>query len=418
MNSKFRFPSKGRFMVKAVKFECFSGISGDMALGALVDAGVPFNFLSAELKKLKLHDFTLVKKKVRRAGISAVKVDVKIKHEHHGHEEHHHAHSRYSEIVKVIKRSGISEEAKKRSLSMFKRLGSAEARIHNCSIEEVHFHEIGAVDTIADICGAAVCMEYLGIERAFAVNIDCGGNITINTSHGALPNPAPATVELLKGFEYRQSDIPMELVTPTGACILAEYAENGMPYALAPSGAGYGAGGKDIESRPNVLRVTLGEIKGSPGTGQDGEGETAVIEANLDDMLPLSFESVMERLFSEGALDVFFTQVQMKKNRPGIKLTVICGLEDIKKLSAVIFRETTTFGVRFYKTGRITLERDFVPVKTKYGRVTVKTGSLGKELMSASPEYADCKKLAAAKKIPLKLIYEEAKKEFRAKVKG
>ena len=391
-----------------------------MALGAFVDAGVPFNFLSAELKKLKLHGFTLVKKKVRRAGISALKVDVEIEHEHdHGHEENHHhghqAHGKYSEIVKVIKKSGLSEEVKKRSLSMFKRLGAAEAKIHNCSIEEVHFHEIGAVDTIADICGAAVCMDYLGIERAFAVNIDCGGNITIKSSHGALPNPAPATVELLKGFEYRQSDIPMELVTPTGACILAEYAENGMPYAIAPLAAGYGAGGKDVESRPNVLRITIGEVRAIPGARSGGESETAVIEANLDDMLPLAFESVMENLFAAGALDVFFSQIQMKKNRPGVKLTVICEVEDIKKLSAVIFRETTTFGVRFYKTGRITLERGFVPVTTKYGRVRIKTGALGGELMSASPEYADCKRLAAAKKVPLKRVYDEAKKVFKTK---
>ncbi len=390
-----------------------------MALGAFVDAGVPFKFLCAELKKLKLHEFSLTKKKVARAGISATKVDVVIKHEHHhsGHEEHKHQHShaKYSEIIKVIKKSGLSEEVKKRSLSMFARLGAAEAKIHNCSIEEVHFHEIGAVDTIADICGVAVCMEYLGIKMAFATNIECGGNITIKSSHGALPNPAPATVELLKGFEYRQSDIPMELVTPTGACILAEYAENGMPYPIAPLSAGYGAGGKEIESRPNVLRVTIGEVNSVPGEKSGGESETAVIEANLDDMLPLAFESVMENLFAAGALDVFFSQIQMKKNRPGIKLTVICGLEDIKKLSAVIFRETTTFGVRFYKTGRITLERGFFTVKTKYGKVRIKTGLLGGELMSASPEYADCKKLAAAKKVPLKLVYEEAKKVFRAK---
>ena len=405
-------------MVKAVKFECFSGISGDMALGAFVDAGVSFVFLCSELKKLHLHEFSLVKKKVRRAGISATKVDVVIKHGHYhsGHEEHHHhAHAKYSEIVKVIKKSGLSAEVKKRSLSMFERLGAAEAKIHDCPIEEVHFHEIGAVDTIADICGAAVCMDYLEIERAFATNIDCGGNITINSSHGALPNPAPATVELLKGFEYRQSDIPMELVTPTGACILAEYAENGMPYPIVPLSAGYGAGGKDIESRPNVLRITIGEANAIPGERSGGESETAVIEANLDDMLPLAFESVMENLFAAGALDVFFSQIQMKKNRPGVKLTVICEVEDIKKLSAVIFRETTTFGVRFYKTGRMTLERNYVPVTTKFGKIRIKTGSLGGELMSASPEYADCKKLAAAKKIPLKIIYEEAKRVFKAK---
>ena len=405
-------------MTKAIKFECFSGISGDMALGAFVDAGVPFKFLCAELKKLKLHEFTLARKKVARAGISATKVDVVIKHEHHhsGHEEHHHhSHAKYSEIVKVIKRRGLSAEVKRRSLSMFMRLGVAEAKIHNCSIEEVHFHEIGAVDTIADICGAAVCMEYLQIEMAFATNIDCGGNITIKSSHGALPNPAPATVELLKGFEYRQSDIPMELVTPTGACILAEYAENGMPYPIAPLSAGYGAGGKDIETRPNVLRVTVGEVKAGPRAAPGGESETSVIEANLDDMLPLAFEPVMENLFASGALDVFFSQIQMKKNRPGVKLTVICEDEDVKKLSSVIFRETTTFGVRFYKTGRITLERGFVTVRTKYGKVRIKTGALKNDLMSASPEYADCKKLASEKKIPFKRVYEEAKKAFLAK---
>ena len=401
-------------MSKVLYFDCFSGISGDMTLGACVDAGVPISYLKKELNKLGLHEFELHAEKVLKNGIGATKVHV---HAHapeaHGHAHHSgqkaHSHRKYSDIAKLVKKSALSAGVKNKVLEMFLLLAKVEAGIHRSKIEEVHFHELGAVDTIVDIAGTVICLEKLGVEKCFVSPVNVGGMTLIKTSHGLLPNPAPATAELLKGMPFFFSEVPLELVTPTGACILKYFAspKDLKDLALKINSIGYGAGEKDIAGQPNALRVILGE------TAEKTESEkTAVIEANIDDLVPLAYEVVFEKLFKAGALDVFLTDIQMKKNRPAVMLSVVCAEEDIRRLSELIFAETTTFGLRYYSTGRIKLEKEFKVVSTKYGKVRMKLGKLDGKVMSASPEYEDCKKLSFTKNLPFKAVYEEAKRIY------
>lgn len=395
-------------------FDCFAGISGDMTLGALVDAGADFEALKSELDKLALRDeFDLALDRVTKRGISAAEVTVKLHHHH----EHGHSHGRaFSEIKRIIEDSALSDGVKAKSVAIFTRLGEAEAKIHNKSIEEIHFHEVGAVDAIVDIVGACVCLELLAIDKVYCSPIPTFTG-TVEIAHGTFPLPAPATVEILKNAPWRELGIEGEIVTPTGAAIAATLAEGfGAMPPMSIQSTGYGAGKKDF-GIPNVLRVLVGEASplalSSPQSGRiegrSGECvEVAVIETNIDDLSPQIYDVVMERLFDAGALDVYLTPIQMKKNRPATLLSVICEPSLVDTLSGIIFEETTSIGVRIDTRKRICLQREIVTVDTEFGPIGVKIARKDGEVMNVQPEYEDCRAAAAKHGVPVKRVRDAA----------
>ena len=400
--------------MKIAYFDCFSGISGDMCLGALVDAGIPLNEIEKRLKKLPVRGYRLTEKKVKRAGIAATKVDVNLKSAISGRQS---VVRRWKDIKKIIKTSTLSDDVKKKGYEIFKRIFEAEARVHGMSIDRVHLHELSGTDSLVDIFGTLTGLELLGFERIYSSPINLGSGF-VNTAHGVLPVPAPATAELLKGVPVYSSGIPSELTTPTGAAIIktlsAGFGE--MPFFI-PDHIGLGAGSRDFKDRPNVLRVLIGNSS-SPPFGKGGMGgfsnETiTVIETNIDDMNPQIYEYIIERLFKEGALDVYLTQIIMKKTRPGIKMSVLCNSDKRDNLINLIFKETTTIGVRCYETNRVTMKRETKYVETKYGKVRVKYSVFGNSVSKSAPEYEDCRKLAKEKGIPLISVIDEAKKACR-----
>lgn len=388
--------------MKIAFLDCFSGISGDMCLGALVDAGLPLEELEKELRKLPVGGFYLRAKKVRRCGLSATKVDVMLE-----------ADSRYAsgkarrwdDVRDIIRRSSLSEGAKEKVEGIFGTLFRAEAKAHGEPFRKVHLHELAAVDCIADVCGTVAGLELLGIERVYASPVNLGSG-SVMTEHGILPVPAPATVEILKNVPVYSSGETLELTTPTGAAILkslsCRFGE--MPLMVVGS-VGTGAGGRDTKDRPNVLRLLTGKMH------KAGRGETVtVIETNIDDMNPQLYENLIGRLFEEGALDVFMTQVIMKKMRPAVKLTVLCERGKRETLMRLMLRETTSIGLRWYEASRMTMEREMKKVRTEYGDVRVKISGLEGDSLKVMPEYEDCRKLAKKKGIPLFDVMEEAKK--------
>jgi uncharacterized protein (TIGR00299 family) protein len=442
--------------------ECFSGISGDMFLGALVDAGVSPGLLKETVKALgvgaKLEIST-----VMRSGISATKVDVwvdgekdmpreeywekqdvvpghaKAHHDHehaHGHDHHHeqshhhestsreqshaktppphehgHSHRGLTEIRKIISASAISDSAKTTAIAIFEALGAAEAKIHNVPVESIHFHEVGAVDAIVDIVCAAVGAEALSVDEFVCSALNVGGG-TVKCAHGTFPVPAPATVELLKDASVYSSGIQAELVTPTGAAIARTLATrfSGFPEMKIERSA-YGAGSRDFPGHPNVLRIVIGEAL--PVLAGKTKSETiSVLEANLDDLNPQVFGYVMDRLLEDGALDVFGMPVQMKKNRPGTLLTVLCKSEDAEKLIELIFSETTTLGVRRREESRQTLARRWESVRTEWGEVRIKIASMNGTVTNYAPEYEDCRRIAAEHHVPLKTVMQEASRAY------
>jgi uncharacterized protein (TIGR00299 family) protein len=432
--------------------DCFSGISGDMFLGALVDAGVPVRLLEEAVAALNIGAYLEVSR-VMRSGISAAKVDVHThgeklhpehavqhahshehSHEHgHGHDHHHetahdqgHEHSHHQdhehgpglkEIRSIIGKAAIGESAKKTALAMFEALGEAEARIHNVDIEKIHFHEVGAVDAMVDIVCAAVGAEALGVDEFVCSPLNVGGG-TVKCAHGTLPVPVPATVELLKGAPVYSSGVQVELVTPTGAAIVKVLAKRfGSFPEMKIEKSGYGAGGRDLHDHPNVVRLTVGEML--PGlAGKTPQDTITVLEANLDDLNPQVFGYVMDKLLEEGALDVFGVPVQMKKSRPGTVLTVLCKPEDAGKLSQIIFAETTTLGVRRREEKRDTLARKWVTVPTQWGDVRVKIASMNGTVTNYAPEYEDCRRIAAERKVPLKAVINEAVEAYAKSLRG
>lgn len=395
-----------------------------MTLGALVDAGADFESLKSELEKLHVHEFDLTLDKVVKRGISASDVTVKL-HEHnhhHGHEHHGHSHGRsFSEIKRIIEQSGLSEGVKTRAIAIFTRLGEAEAKIHDKNIEEIHFHEVGAVDAIVDIVGACICLELLGIDKVYCSPIPTFFG-TVEIAHGKFPLPAPATVEILKNAPWRELGVEGEIVTPTGAAIVATLAEGFGPMPpMSIQSTGYGAGKKDF-GLPNALRVFVGETaapfdtpapQATQGARACGEAvEVAVIETNIDDLSPQAYEIVMERLFEAGALDVYFAPIQMKKNRPATLLSVICEPAMVEKLSNIIFEETTSIGVRIDTRKRICLEREIVKVETGYGPISLKIARRNGEILNIQPEYEDCKAAAQKHNVPLKRVRDAAMVAF------
>ncbi|MFQ5695079.1 MAG: nickel pincer cofactor biosynthesis protein LarC [Terriglobia bacterium] len=388
--------------MKLCYLDCFSGISGDMLLGALVDAGLPAETLEAELRKLPLKNWSLKLTRTRRGALAATKLDFE------SHEAHHHR--TWKTIRELIEASALTAGVKQRAQTIFQRLAEAEAAVHNVSVDNVHFHEVGALDSILDIVGAAIAFEALGLERIVASRLNLGGG-TVETAHGRLPVPAPATAALLRNAPVYSSGIDAELVTPTGAAIVAAQAAAFGPLPpLTLQASGYGAGTRELAEQPNVLRVLIGESRESQRASD--EPEVAVIEANLDDMSPVVGGYVLEQALAAGALDVFYTPVQMKKNRPGVLLTVIAPPEKADALSHLIFEQTTTIGLRLYHARRRTLERAHVSVATPYGAVRVKVARLNGHVLNAAPEYEDCRRLAREKSVPLKQVLAEAQYQF------
>jgi pyridinium-3,5-bisthiocarboxylic acid mononucleotide nickel chelatase len=385
-------------------FDCFSGISGDMVLGALVDAGADLRTIEAELRKLGLEGWSISAEKVKRGAIFATQVKVESSEGHH--------HRGLSIILGRIDKAGLAPRAADRARRIFTRLAEAEAKVHNMPVEEVHFHEVGAVDSIVDIVGAAIGFELLGIDEFACSALDVGAG-QVKTAHGLLPVPAPATAELLRGAPLYTSGIARELVTPTGAAIATTLSTR---YAQIPEmtlrAVGYGAGSADLTEKANVLRILIGENATSEA-GEHWDAPVSVIETNLDDMSPQIYGYFVERALAAGALDVFSTAVQMKKNRPGVLLTILCDAAHTARLMDLVFRETTTIGVRTYDVRRKVLDRELVPVETPFGEVRMKISRMNGSVLNATPEYEDCQRLAAEKGIPLKQVIAAASFEFQ-----
>ncbi len=422
--------------------DCFSGISGDMFLGALVDAGVSPKLLENTVTALNI-GARLEISRVERGGIAATKVDVYANgekdlprevfweqeeaHSHphvqeHGdsHEHHHHGYGRnLADIRKIIEKTAIGSAAKATAIRIFDALGEAEAEIHNTSIEQVHFHEVGSVDAMVDIVCAAVGAESLAVEEWICSPLNVGGG-TVKCAHGTLPVPAPATLKLLQDAPVYSSGQQVELVTPTGAAIVKTLSRRFAPFpAMKIEKAGYGAGTREFPEHPNLLRLTIGEASPaddaatSPGASPATSNDTiAVLEANLDDLSPQVLAYAMERLLAEGALDVFSVPVQMKKSRPGALLTVLAKIEDANRLTRLIFAETTTLGVRRREEQRQTLSRRWETVDTTWGPVRIKIANVNGSVSNYAPEYEDCRTLAETQHIPLRTVMQEAIQQY------
>jgi len=382
--------------MKAVYFDCPSGASGDMILGALVDVGVSLDALRGELAKLGLPGWRLAAREVRRGAFRATKVDVEV-------EGGAHEHRHLADIVRILEASGLARPVVDGAVRIFRRLAEAEARAHGSSVDEVHFHEVGAVDAIVDVTGAVVALGLLGAETIHVSALPIGGGF-VESAHGRMPIPGPGTAELLRNFPVVDTGVQMELVTPTGAAILTTLAAGaGRMPAMTVERVGYGAGSRDLPGTPNVLRVFVGEVAGSPAT------ETvAQVETTIDDMSPQLYEPLMERLFEAGALEVFYTPIQMKKSRPGTMVKIICPEMRIEAVSEVIFRETTTIGFRYQPMGRIELARRTVTAKTPHGPIRMKVSVYNGEVVQVTPEYEDCRRAALKAGLPLKQVMREA----------
>jgi uncharacterized protein (TIGR00299 family) protein len=408
--------------MKILYLDLFSGIAGDMFIAALLDLGVDAHKLELELKKLKLGGYHLHISRQQKSTIAGVKFDVHVAHEH-GHNHSHDDSRNFSEIKQLISRSKLSAWVKQKSIAVFRRIAEAEGKIHGLPPDEVHFHEVGAVDSIVDIVGAAIALELLGKPRVFASPV-IEGTGWIRCAHGRFPVPAPATLAILgaRGIGVTQCDEPHELVTPTGAALLAEFVGRfGAMENLVAEKIGFGLGSRENKTRPNVLRAILGtpskvqnpksKVVATSHHSSPLDWETdriAVLETNLDDCTGEILGSFVEAALAAGALDVFHTPVQMKKNRPGVLLTVLCAETDADQFSELMLRETTAFGVRKTIAERRKLRREFAEVKTAFGKVTVKIGRLGGRVVQAAPEFESAKKLATQKKAPVKQIYQAA----------
>jgi uncharacterized protein (TIGR00299 family) protein len=384
--------------------DCFSGISGDMVLGSLVDAGCPLDQLETELRRLPLTGWKLSAEKVKRHSFAATRVEVEAVEYHH--------HRSLTTILQLIAQANLSARVADRACSVFRRLGEAEARVHGLPVDKVHFHEVGAVDAIVDIVGTSIGFELLGVEEFFCSALNVGAG-RVQTQHGILPVPAPATATLLRGAPTYSTGIDHELVTPTGAAIASTLASRFGPQPpMTVTAIGCGAGSAELAEQANVLRLFLGQ----PDSHEvmPGNDSIVILEANLDDMNPQIYGYFVERALEAGALDVFATPVQMKKNRPGQLVTVLCEPATSTRLTEVIFRETTTIGVRSYTARRRRLERQMVPVDTLFGVVRMKVARLDGHILNASPEYGDCEKIALQRKVPLKRVLAEAASQFHS----
>jgi uncharacterized protein (TIGR00299 family) protein len=437
--------------MRILYFDCFAGASGDMIVGSLLDLGIHVEDLVQELNKIHLKGYSIRAKQVQKSGIRATEFKVFLEKSNSsptladgdffeesdkqisGAEDnrisidnHHHS---LKEIVQLIKQSQLTNSVKKKAINIFTRLGEAEASIHSIPLDDIHFHEVGAVDAVVDVVSALICLEWLNVELIVVSPLHLGTGF-VNSSHGSLPVPAPATAILLKNVPVYTTETKGELVTPTGAAVLTSVADHyGTMPEMTIDKIGYGAGQRDRDF-PNTLRALLGETTSRiiqpnliVSTSRDPypeqhlsppvnsgyhESPAFVLEANIDDMVPQLFSPLMDQLLESGALDVWFIPIQMKKNRPAIKLQVLASPESLDRLIEIIFRHSTTTGVRSYPVTKHMLQRDVISVDTKYGSVNVKVSRLGDEIMNISPEYEDCQEISRRFKIPVKKVYASA----------
>jgi uncharacterized protein (TIGR00299 family) protein len=379
--------------VKIAYFDCFSGISGDMCLGAVVDAGVPVKTLERELKKIPVTGYRLSLKNVKRSGIQAKKIDVVLIDRGKKLKE-----MKWKDIENIIKKSRLSTEIKQKGFNIFQRIFLAEAKVHGQAFDTIHLHELGGIDCIIDIFGTIIGLNILGIDKIFSSPVNLGSGF-VNTEHGILPVPAPATAEIIKKIPVYSKGISSELTTPTGAAIIKELSSGFGDIPLMDiEYVGIGAGNREFRDWPNVLRILTGVTSAH---GDQTDEMVTVIETNIDDMSPQIFSYVMEKLYNAGALDVYFTQVIMKKGRPGVQLTVLCS--DVQKdiLMKIILSETSTIGLRFYEVKRKVLQRKIKILDTEFGKVRIKYSQLGESILKAVPEYEDCRRIATKCNIPL-----------------
>lgn len=444
--------------MKILYYDCFSGISGDMNLGALLDLGIDEKYLIEELNKLNLNGYEIKVSRDSRKGIEGTKVDVILQEQYHEHShdivesthhhEHlhddnegghshihnnskhthsvhvhsHHEHRNLIDIQKIIDCSELSSKVKELSTKMFMKVAEAEAKVHGKSLYEVHFHEVGAVDSIVDIVGAAICLDYLNLDKIMSSSIELGGGF-VKCAHGLIPVPAPATVEILRGIPVKLGAVPFETTTPTGAAILAANVDEFKDDKnFIINKIGYGIGNRDTEL-PNVLRVMLVEeadkvavqtykLEQVHNDEYDNETDQEIIECNIDDMNSELYEYIIDKLFTVGALDVYLTPIIMKKGRPSVKLSVLCKQDDLEKMKEILFRETTTFGVRSFKVHKTMLERKFTKVNTSYGEVSVKEAYYRGEKIKSKLEYEECKVIANNMGVSAREVYEKLKKEI------
>ena len=399
-------------MKKILYFDCFAGISGDMTIGALLDLGVDQKVLRDQLNSLNVAGYSLKIENKSVKGIQATDFDVIIEHpSHHKHDHHdHHHHRNLDTILGIIEKSDLEKEAKQLSSDIFNTVAKSEAKIHGKEIDEVHFHEVGAIDSIVDIVGAAVCLSYLKPDKVYSSPLHVGSG-TVNCAHGILPVPAPATADILKGIPIYSTDVIGELVTPTGAAIIKTISSNFGPLpSMEIDEIGYGAGNKDFNI-PNILRVLIGKEVTDNRLPVD---KLVMLETNIDDMNPETFSHLFPLLFEKGALDVFTTSVMMKKGRPGVLLNVLCKNEDVYKFEDLIFKETTTLGIRKSAVDRSFVERDIIQVETQYGAARAKLAKKDGQIINIAPEYEDCHHLARKHNVSLTEIYDAV----RAKARG
>jgi hypothetical protein len=383
-------------------FDTLAGISGDMTLGALVSAGVPFDELNKELRALGIGGFELQARHIERNGMVATKVDVVIS-------EQPHYHRHLKDIEELIDKSSLSENVKERSKKIFREVAIAESIVHSTAIEKVHFHEVGAIDSLVDIIGVSICLEKLGIQAVYSSPVKVGNGGMVKSQHGALPVPTPATMEILKGYPIVLTDIPFELTTPTGAAIIKALSQGILSTEkIQISAIGYGAGGREIEQLPNLLRVFIGTL--DPNYLAD---EIVSLETNIDDMNPEIYPYVIETLMSAGAHDAYMIPVVMKKGRPGIILSALVERSKIDRYLDILFRETTTLGVRIQPVERKKLPRSTKQVQTSFGMVSVKVITL-EDQEQLRVEFEECKRIAVEKKLPLAAVYRMLEKELKS----
>jgi len=404
--------------MRVAYFDCPSGAAGDMIMGALVDAGVPFEALRDELAKLRLPGWSLERREVMKGVFRATKIDVHVHdHDHagdaaghshaHGHDRHEHPDRNLRAILDLIAASDLPATVKANASRIFTRLGEAEARVHGTTVDHVHFHDVGAVDAIVDVTGACVGLHLLGVDQVHCSALPVGGGF-VTGAHGRIPIPGPGTAELLKGFPVVDTGVRRELVTPTGAAILTTLARaaGAMP-AMTVEAVGYGAGNMELDA-PNVIRLFLGRAASSGGR------ETIMqVETTVDDMSPQLWEVVIERLFETGALDVYLTPVTMKKSRPGTVLTALCAPDRVTELSRVLFEESPTIGVRWTAYQRERLDREMVTLPTTYGAIPFKVSRLDGRVVTVTPEFDEVRRIARAKGLPVREVLDQARAEGR-----
>jgi uncharacterized protein (TIGR00299 family) protein len=389
--------------MKIAYFDILSGISGDMTLGACVSAGVPFESLRDELKKLPLQGYSISERPLTRNMIHAVKIDVEMDsgtHEHH--------HRGYLDIVRIIDDSTLTDTVKERAKDMFLNLAKAEAHVHDTTVEKVHFHEVGAVDSIVDIVGVAICMDLLQVDRVYTSAVRTGSGGFVETQHGRMPVPTPATIEILKDYSVELTDIPYELTTPTGATIVATLSagllDRSLPFKIAS--IGYGAGGKDIPGTPNMLRLLVGSIP-----DVDEAERLLQLETNIDDMNPEFYPHIISTLLDAGANDAWVTNVQMKKGRPAQVLSVLCSESLREIVLAILYAESTTTGVRIQQVWRHKLHREVRMFDSRFGSVAVKVIHNGEHVRNV-PEYEECLRIARERNLPLIQVYRQIEQDL------